>query len=177
MTSRGIPASPEGRSSSSTTKVLFAGHGSRPRNSASPTTTRGWKRPRRSPPAMTEKAELEERIESSYNDLMALIHSLGPTGLAITGSAAWAFKDHLIHRGAGELSLMGLPESADRPTAMGVPGVEHETEAINRAVWTLHRDKSPDEAVAFFAGTHALLLSTLDSLSDAGLRLPYSHNQ
>src|SRR5258708_35704650 len=100
MTSRGIPASPEGRSSSSTTKVSFAGHGSHPRNSASPTTTRGWKKPRRSPPAMTEKAELEERIESSYNELMALIHSLGPSRLAITGSHGWAAKDHLIHLGA-----------------------------------------------------------------------------
>jgi hypothetical protein len=126
---------------------------------------------------MTEKAELEELIESSYNELMALIHSLGPSGLAITGSDGWAVKDHLIHLGAWELSLIGLLESADRPTAMGVPGVEHETEALNRAVWTLHRDKSPDEAVAFFARTHALLLSTLDSLSDAGLQLPYSHYQ
>jgi hypothetical protein len=126
---------------------------------------------------MTEKDALKERIESSYDELMALIQSLGPNGLAITGSDGWAVKDHLIHLGAWELSLIGLLEGGDRPTAMGVPGVEHETESLNRAVWALHHDKSPDEAVAFFARTHALLLSTLDTLSDAALQLPYSHYQ
>src|SRR5690348_2368478 len=126
---------------------------------------------------MTEKDELEERIESSYNELMGLVKSLGPNGLAITGSDGWAVKDHLIHLGAWELSLIGLLESGDRPAAMGVPGVEHETEALNRAVWALHRDKTPDEAVAFFVRTHALLLIALDKLSDADLQLPYSHYQ
>jgi hypothetical protein len=126
---------------------------------------------------MTEKDKLEERIESSYNELMELIQSLGPEGLAITGSDGWAVKDHLIHLGAWELSLIGLLEGGDRPAAMGVPGTEHETEALNRAVWALHRDKTPDEAVAFFARTHALLLSTMDKLSDADLQLPYSHYQ
>jgi len=126
---------------------------------------------------MTEKDELKERIESSYNELMGLVKSLGPNGLAVTGSDGWAVKDHLIHLGAWELSLIGLFDGADRPAAMGVPGVEQETEALNRAVWALHRDKTPSEAVAFLARTHTLLLSTLDKLSDADLKLPYSHYQ
>jgi hypothetical protein len=108
---------------------------------------------------------------------MDLVESLGVDGLAITGSDGWAVKDHLIHLGAWELSLIGLLEGRDRVTAMGVPGVEAETEAINRAVWTLHRDKTPQEAMAFFAATHAQLLSVLDKLSDDDLQLPYSHYQ
>lgn len=126
---------------------------------------------------MTEKDKLNDRIESSYNELMDLIKSLGPDGLRITGADGWAVKDHVIHLGAWELSLIGLLEGSDRPTTMGVPGVERETEVLNRAVWALHRDKTPDEAVAFFTRTHALLMSTLDKLSYEDLQLPYSHYQ
>jgi hypothetical protein len=126
---------------------------------------------------MTEKEKLKERIEGSYNELQELVQNLGDDGLRVTGSDGWAVKDHLIHLGAWELSLLGLLEGRDRVAAMGVPGVERETEAINRAVWTLHRNKTPQEAVAFFAGTHAQLMSALDKLSYDDLQLPYSHYQ
>jgi hypothetical protein len=126
---------------------------------------------------MTEKDKLTERIESSYNELMSLAKSLGDEGLGVTGSDGWAVKDHLIHLGSWERSLLGLLEGLDRVAAMGVPGVEHETEAINRAVWVLHRNKSPQEAIAFFAGTHAQLMSALEKFSYDDLQLPYSHYQ
>jgi hypothetical protein len=126
---------------------------------------------------MSEVAELTKRIESSYNELIELVKSLGPEGLAVTGSDGWAVKDHLIHLGAWELSLLGLLEGRDRVAAMGVPGVERETEAINRAVWALHRNKTPDEALAFFAGTHSRLIAALEKLSHDDLQLPYSHYQ
>jgi len=126
---------------------------------------------------MTEKDKLKERIENSFNELMDLIKSLGPDGLGATGSDGWAVKDHLIHLGAWELSLLGLLEGRDRVAAMGVPGVEREQEAINNAVWELHRGKTPEEAVAFFAGTHAQLTAALDKLSYEELQLPYSHYQ
>lgn len=133
---------------------------------------------------MTE-AGFKQRIESSYSELMELIKSLGPEGLNITGPDGWAVKDHLIHLGAWELSLVGLLEGRDRATAMGVPGAENsqrfnaqqETEPINRALWALHRKKTPDEALAFFASTHAKLLSTVEKFSEADLQLPYSHYQ
>jgi hypothetical protein len=126
---------------------------------------------------MTEKDKLTERIESSHKELMDLVQSLGPDGLAVTGSDGWAVKDHLIHLGAWELSLIGLLDGRDRLTAMGVPGTEAETETINRAVWALHRNKTPKEAIDYFAATHAQVLSVLDKLSDADLQLPYSHHQ
>lgn len=126
---------------------------------------------------MTEADRLKQKIESSYNELLDLITSLGPDGLTITGSDGWAVKDHLFHLGAWELSLLGLLEGRDRVAAMGVPGVENETETINRAVWSLHRNKTPEEAMAYFADTHARLLSALDKFSDADLQLPYSRYQ
>jgi hypothetical protein len=126
---------------------------------------------------MTEKEKLNERIEASYSELMELIKSLGPDGLRVTGSDGWAVKDHVIHLGAWELSLLGLLDGRDRVAAMGVPGVEPETESINRAVWALHRNKTAEEALAFFAGTHSQLISALDKLGYDDLQLPYSHYQ
>jgi hypothetical protein len=126
---------------------------------------------------MAEKDKLKERIESSFDELMDLIKRLGPDGLRITGADGWAVKDHLFHLGTWELSLVGLLDGRDRPAAMGVPGVEKEQEAINDAVWALHRDKTPDEAIAFFAGTHAQLMSVLGKLTYEDLQLPYNHYQ
>src|SRR4030088_2126383 len=126
---------------------------------------------------MAEKDKLKERIESSFVELMDLIKRLGADGLRVTGPDGWAVKDHLIHLGACELSLLGLLEGRDRVAAMGVPGVERETEAINRAVWALHRNKTPDGALAFFAGTHSRLIAALEKLSHDDLQLPYSHYQ
>jgi hypothetical protein len=126
---------------------------------------------------MAEKDKLKERIESSFDELMDLIKRLGADGLRITGSDGWAVKDHLFHLGAWELSLLGLLEGGDRVAAMGVPGIQREQEAINNAVWELHQHKTPDEAIAFFAGTHAELMSALDKLSYEDLQLPYKHYQ
>jgi hypothetical protein len=108
---------------------------------------------------------------------MGLIKSLGPDGLRVAGSDGWAVKDHVIHLGAWELSLLGLLEGRDRVTVMGVPGVEQEQEAINNAVWELHRNRTPEEAVAYFEGTHSQLIAALDKLSYEELQLPYSHYQ
>src|SRR3979490_3285577 len=114
---------------------------------------------------MAEKDKLKERIDSSFDELMDLIKRLGAAGLRITGPDGWAVKDDLFHLGAWELSRLGLLEGGDRVAAMGVPGIQREQEAINDAVWELHQHKTPDEAIAFFAGTHAQLMSALDNLT------------
>lgn len=86
-------------------------------------------------------------------------------------------KDHLIHIAAWEQSLLALLEGADRRAAMGVgPGVD-ETDAINAAVWTMHRDRTAEEVLDYFRKTHALLMKLLGTMSDADLQLPYNHYQ
>lgn len=73
--------------------------------------------------------------------------------------------------------MLALLEGADRRSAMGVgPGVD-ETDAINAAVWAMHRNKTPAEALDYFHQTHALLLKLLGTMSDDDLRLPYNHYQ
>lgn len=107
---------------------------------------------------MTHPNSAVEPIEESWHQLNSLVESLGPSGLTLTGADGWAVKDHLIHIAAWEHSLLALLEGTDRREAMGVgPGVD-ETDAINAAVWSMHRSKSPEQALDYFHQTHALLM-------------------
>lgn len=126
---------------------------------------------------MTQTNSVVEPIEKSWKELNSLVDSLGPTGLSITGADGWAVKDHLIHIAAWEHSLLALLDGGDRHEAMGVGRDVDETDAINAAVWAMHRDKTPDEALDYFHQTHALLLKRLRTMSDADLQLPYNHYQ
>ena len=116
-------------------------------------------------------------IERGWDDLNALIDSLGPLGLTTTGPDGWAVKDHLVHIAAWELSLLGLLDGVDRRSAMGVPGADEETDAINAAVWALHGSKTPEQALAFFREAHASMMRKLGTLSDADLQRPYNQYQ
>src|SRR5947209_7783533 len=118
---------------------------------------------------VTRPNSVIEPIERSWNELNGLVDALGPTGLAATGPDGWAVKDHLIHVAAWEHSLIALFEGADRETAMGVEHGLEGTDSINAAVWALHRDKSPEEALGYFRQTHALLVKLLSTLSDADM--------
>jgi len=94
---------------------------------------------------VTEIARLSARIDSSWLELSGLADSLGPGGLTVTGPNGWAVKDHLTHVAAWELSLIGLLEGSDRLLAMGLRAeFEGSTDAINDAIWTLHRGKTGD---------------------------------
>lgn len=126
---------------------------------------------------MTESARVRERVDASWNDLWELVDSMGPESLATTGPDGWAVKDHLAHVAAWEQSLLAIFDGRDRVEAMGLADVEKDTDAINDAVWKLHRDQSSEDAVAYFRDSHAQLMATLESLDDVGLELPYAHYQ
>ena len=126
---------------------------------------------------MTRTNTVVEPIEKSWKELNALVDSLGPSGLSLTGPDGWAVKDHLIHVAAWEHSLLALLDGADRHQAMGVGRDVDETDAINAAVWAMHKDKTPEEALDYFHRTHALLMKRLGGMSDADLQLPYNHYQ
>jgi hypothetical protein len=117
------------------------------------------------------------RIEASWNELVELVDQLGPSGLSMTGADGWKVQDHLVHVAAWELSLVGLVEGRDRLTAMGVQEPLDDTDAINDAVWKLHRSETSDQALKYFRESHAQLMSALGRLSDADLQKPYSHYQ
>jgi len=116
-------------------------------------------------------------IDEGWKELSDLVDSLGPRGLTVTGSDGWAVKDHLVHIAAWEHSLLALLDGRDRLEAMGVPNGPEETDALNAAVWSLHHEKSPQEALQYFRDTHALLMAMLTEMTDAEVNLPYNHFQ
>jgi hypothetical protein len=126
---------------------------------------------------LTQPNSVVEPIERSWKELNSLVDSLGPDALTLTGPDGWAVKDHLIHIAAWEQSLLALLEGGDRHQAMGVGRDVDETDAINAAVWAMHRNKTPQQALDYFHKTHALLLYQLHTMSDDDLRLPYNHYQ
>ncbi len=126
---------------------------------------------------MTAPNSVLEPIEKSWNELNHLVESLGPIGLTMIGPDGWAVKDHLVHVAAWEHSLLALLDGSDRAAAMGVGPEVSETDSINAAVWSLHREKTPEQALAYFRQTHALLMKLLGGMSDADLKLPYNHYQ
>ena len=119
-----------------------------------------------------------EPIENSWKELTALVDSLGPDGLTLTGPDGWAVKDHLAHIAAWEASLIGLLEGADRAKAMGIAAKgDEETDELNDAIWGLHHQKSAQQAVAYFRDTHAALMRLLGKLSEEDLQRPYNDYQ
>ena len=126
---------------------------------------------------MTAPNSKVEPIEKGWSQLNALVDSLGPGGLTRSGADGWAVKDHLIHVAAWEHSLIALLSSADRRAAMGVGPEPQDPDAINAAVWNLHKGKAPEEALAYFRDTHAILMNLLRTMSDADLQLTYNHYQ
>ena len=118
-----------------------------------------------------------EPIEKGWSALTMLVDSLGPGDLELKGDGQWAVKDHLAHIAAWELSLIALLEGHDLKKAMGVPDAADDTDAVNEAVWLLHRHETGDQVLRFSRDTHAALLRRLGTMSDADLRRSYNHYQ
>jgi hypothetical protein len=95
--------------------------------------------------------------------------------LTITGADGWAVKDHLVHIGAWELLLLGLLERRGRNEAMGISVADDaSTDAVNDAVWQLHRHETPEKAMDYFKDAHAQLEAGLARLKPGDLERPYS---
>ncbi len=116
---------------------------------------------------MTAHNSAVEPIEKSWSELNRLVESLGQIGLTTTGPDGWAVKDHLVHVAAWEHSLIALLDGSDRRSAMGVGPEVSETDSINAAVWSLHREETPEQALAYFHQTHAQLMKLLGGMSEA----------
>ncbi len=122
--------------------------------------------------------ELLSRVQLSWEELNTLVAGMDDASLSRPGRDEWAVKDHLVHVAAWEHSLIALLEGRDRAAAMGLaPGTDENTDAINHAVWQIHREMPAQEALSYFRETHAQLRSVLAKLNTADIERPYSHYQ
>jgi hypothetical protein len=118
-----------------------------------------------------------DKIDRGWNELMALIDSLGPQGLSAGVPGGWSVKDHIAHVAGWELSLLALLNGEDRKRAMGVPEAADDTDALNEAMWLLHRDETAEQVLKFSTDTHDTLMARIREMSDADLRRTYNHYQ
>lgn len=127
---------------------------------------------------MSQDTPLLERIDAAWTRLSERVSELGPDGLMLTAPDGWTVKDHLAHVGAWEHSLLAVIEGRDPVAGMGLrQPVEEHVDAINDAVWKLHREATPEQAISYFRESHAQLMAGLTGLSEADLQKPYSHFQ
>src|SRR4051812_5649280 len=67
------------------------------------------------------KAELLEKIDSSWNDFNAYLITLTPPQVTVpTDAAGWRALDHVIHLADWENGVLAMLNKGDRPEAMGV---------------------------------------------------------
>jgi uncharacterized protein (TIGR03083 family) len=127
---------------------------------------------------MTASNAEMQPIEASWNELVELVNQVQDAdGMTQVGVDGWTVKDHLVHVGAWEHSLLALVEGHDRLSAMGLSEALEEIDSINEAIRKLHESDTPEEALGYFRDSHAQLVAALGKLSEADFQKPYSHFQ
>lgn len=122
------------------------------------------------------KAELMERIDSTWTALQGALIQLSEAQLTMARDAAgWAIKDHVMHMAAWERSVVFLLQGLPRHAGLDVDEAVYlnaSEDAINAAVFERYHDLMPDDALEQLRVVHAQLLALLRPLSDADLRHP-----
>jgi hypothetical protein len=118
--------------------------------------------------------EVRESIDSSWRELTALVADFDEAALSARGRDGWSLKDQLVHIAAWEHWLLAHLEHRDRLAAMGAAGAGKSVDEINVVIYDLHRNDSPDEAIAYFRDAHRQLMAVLEEQTTGDLERPYS---
>ncbi|HEY0739788.1 MAG TPA: DinB family protein [Herpetosiphonaceae bacterium] len=134
-----------------------------------------------SEPQVTTKAELLAAIERSWSRFDAAFEQLSEDQLQIpTDDQGWTVKDHLVHIGVWERSMVFFLQGKPRHEALGVDQqlyVQGGDDAINAVIMEQRKDLPLAEVLAELRATHRELLALLEPLTDADLQQPYRFYQ
>lgn len=126
----------------------------------------------------SDKAELMDRIERSWQELERTVSQFSEEQLTTPGPDGWAIKDHLAHLAVWERSLVALLEGRDRAAAMGLADAAGlDEDEVNRRLHLQHRDITASDARALLSRTHDEVRIALGKLSGADLQAPYRRYQ
>jgi hypothetical protein len=132
------------------------------------------------PPDPQTVSELFLLIARGRAQLEEWIATLGAAKLSAPAKDGWAIKDHLAHLAAWEAGTAALLRGESRYAAMGVDLgklAPNDFDAINKLIYALHKDESPEQVLNYFHEAHIGLQAELAKLSDDDLTKPYSHFQ
>ncbi len=123
------------------------------------------------------KAELLNRIESSYSALMQTLDAPGVDQAGRTDPQGWGIKDHLVHLAAWEKGVAELLRRRSRYAGMGLDEAWVQGKSfdeINAVIQQHNAGLTYTEALDNFKSAHRDMLLALDALSDEDLYQPYS---
>lgn len=123
------------------------------------------------------KAELLERIGSSYAALEAAIGRLDADQLTAPIDGTWSAKDMLAHLTAWEQIMLRFHvggQPFEQVTQLSVAYASTPVDAINEALYQRDRTRTLDEVLAAFRRSHQDLLAALAGMSDADLQRDYT---
>jgi hypothetical protein len=118
--------------------------------------------------------EVVRRIDSSWEELDALVGAMDAEALSAPGPESWAVKDHLVHVGAWEHWLLALFERRDKLAAMGAEGADRQIDDVNAVVFEQHRHDTVAQALAYFHDAHDRLMAVLRAQSTEDFERPYA---
>lgn len=124
------------------------------------------------------KAELLERIEPAWDELIGLVSKLDePVMTRIDPKSGWAVVDHLNHLAAWVRGIGYLLSGRSRVEGMGINADqwrELNLDEINHVIQRRGRRRTTAEAVENLRTAHAEFLEALAALSDEDLMKDYS---
>ena len=114
-------------------------------------------------PFVTTKAVLQRHIDRDWTALQNLLQSLSLFQLTeIKNADGWTIKDHVAHMTAWERSVHAFLTGTPRHIGLGVSEeiyLSEDIDAINLAVFELHRETVLDTVLENFRATHGEVLS------------------
>ncbi|MCB9452157.1 MAG: ClbS/DfsB family four-helix bundle protein [Anaerolineaceae bacterium] len=127
------------------------------------------------------KTELLARMRAGWDDQQAYFNTLTPKQFtSLTDAAGWTVKDHVMHLAVWEDGIDALLKSESRPVRMELDEAtwnSRDYDHINAVIQQRHQDMPLDAVMQHFQEVHDRLITTIESLSEADLLLPYEHYQ
>jgi len=124
------------------------------------------------------KAELRERIDSSYASLEHILAQLSDAQLTTPIDGSWSAKDLLAHVAAWEQIMIhfhvGDRSFEDVTGLTTVPYASTQVDQINEALYARDRELPLPQVLQSFRSTHQELLAMLGDMSEADLARPYA---
>lgn len=120
------------------------------------------------------------RIGERWRELQSILASLRPDDWERPLGDGWPVKVHVAHLADWEDSLLALLRGESRAAAMGITEdvwQQHNTDSVNRILAERALKMTPGQCGARLERSHARMVVALEGMTDAQLRLPYSHYQ
>jgi hypothetical protein len=123
------------------------------------------------PDANTDRTELIDHVQRSWDGLRATVEGLDDRQLAATGPDGWTVADHLVHVERWAAYLLVELEGRDGGPELGVAeGETPDTDAINEGLRRRHAGVPAAEARRRLAETHERVVALLATVDDATLQ-------